>query len=99
MIGIKAKPRYNNVSWFCFAEVMKVSQIIEVIPREDYCIEVALDNGSRIILNLKNRLETLRFGMLTNKELFYSVTTDGSYIRWGNEIEISINEVFQFAQK
>lgn len=76
-----------------------MGQIVKVVPREDYRLEVMLDNGSSIVLNLESRLQTLRFGMLTDKELFYRATTDGNYVRWGNEIEISINEVFQLAQK
>lgn len=76
-----------------------MSQIVKVVPREEYCLEIMLDNGSCIILNFESRLQTLRFGMLADKELFYLATTDGNYVRWGDEIEISINEVFQLAQK
>lgn len=76
-----------------------MSQIKNVVPKEDYMLEVILDNGSSITLNLKSRLETVRFGMLTDQALFKQATTDGSYIRWDNKIEISVNEVFQMAQK
>ena len=76
-----------------------MGQIVKVVPREERRLEVVLDNGSSIILNLESRLQTLRFGMLSDEELFYSAVTDGDYIRWGNELEISINEVFQLAQK
>lgn len=74
-------------------------KIKKVIPREDYCLEVQLDNGSSIILNFMNRLETLRFGMLTDKAFFHTAVSDGTCIRWGNKIEISVNEVFLLAQK
>jgi hypothetical protein len=37
--------------------------------------------------------------MLSDVELFRRATTDGSYIRWNNKVEISVNEVFQLAQK
>lgn len=76
-----------------------MSPIKRVVPWEDYRLEVLLDNGSTIILNLKSRLSTVRFGLLRNKEFFNRVTTDGSYIRWEDKIEISISEVFQIAQK
>lgn len=76
-----------------------MGQIIKVVPREEHRLEVVLDNGSSIILNLESRLQTLRFGMLSDEDLFYRAVTDGDYIRWGNELEISINEVFQLAQK
>ncbi len=76
-----------------------MSRIKSVVSKGDYRLEVLLDNGSSITLNLASRLGTVRFGMLADKAFFNSVTTDGSCIRWGNKIEISVSEVFQLAQK
>ena len=76
-----------------------MSRIKSVVPKEDYKLEVLLDNGSCITLNLESRLQTVRFGMLADKQFFKTATTDGTYIRWDNKIEISVNEVFQLAQK
>lgn len=76
-----------------------MSAIKSVIPREDYRVEVLLENGSSIILNLANRLNTIRFGMLANTEFFQRATTDGSFVKWDNKIEISASELFQLAQK
>lgn len=74
-------------------------RIKDVVPKDDYQLEVLLENGSSVTLNLKSRLHTVRFGMLLNKQFFKRATTDGICIRWDNKIEISINEVFQLAQK
>jgi len=76
-----------------------MSHIKKVVPKEDYRLEVLLDNGSSITLNLESRLGTVRFGMLADKVLFEQATTDGNYIRWDNKLEISVTEVFQLAQK
>jgi hypothetical protein len=76
-----------------------MSRIVNIVPQEDYRLQVQLDNGSSITLNLESRLRTVRFGMLTDKALFRQAVTDGSYIRWGDLIEISVTEVFQLAQK
>lgn len=76
-----------------------MSRIKSVVPKEDYLLEVQLDNGSSIVLNLESRLQTIRFSMLEDKQFFKTVTTDGVCIRWGNKIEISVSEVFQLAQK
>jgi hypothetical protein len=76
-----------------------MSHIKEIVPMDDYRLEVLLENGSSITLNLESRLQTVRFGILADKDFFRQATTDGSYIRWGNKIEISVNEVFQLAQK
>ena len=72
-----------------------MNQIENVVPMADYKLQVFFVNGSNITLNLESRLNTVRFGMLANREFFQQVSTDGSYIRWGNKIEISINEIFQ----
>ncbi len=84
---------------FCVLGGDGVNYIKKVIPKEGYCLEVQLDNGSSVILNMEKRLGTVRFGVLSDMELFSRATTDGSYIRWDNMLEISINEVFQLAQK
>jgi hypothetical protein len=76
-----------------------VSHIIKVVPREAYRLEVLLDNGSMLVLNLESRLRTIRFGLLSDRALFEQATTDGSFIRWGNRLEISVNEIFELAQK
>lgn len=76
-----------------------MSNITGLVPRDDYRLEVLLDNVSSVTLNLESRLETIRFGMLADKALFMRATTDGSFIRWDNKAEISVNELFQLAQK
>jgi len=76
-----------------------VSQIINVIPKEDYCLDIILDNGSSIQLSLKSRLETIRFGILADAELFKKATTNGICINWEGKVEISLSEAFQLVQK
>jgi len=89
-----------KVRWFFYVmEVICVSRIINVIPKEDYCLDIILDNGSSIQLSLKSRLETIRFGILADAELFRKATTDGICISWDGKVEISLSEAFQLAQK
>jgi len=76
-----------------------VSQIVKVVPKEHYCLEIQLDNGSSVHLSLKNRLETIRFGILADTELFKKATTNGICISWEGKLEISLSEAFQIAQK
>jgi hypothetical protein len=80
-------------------EVVYVSQIINVVPKKDYCLDIILDNGSSINLCLKSRLETIRFGILRDSELFKKATTNGICITWDKKVEISLSEAFQLAQK
>jgi hypothetical protein len=76
-----------------------VSHIRSIAVKEDYRLEALLDNGSSITLNLKNRLGTVRFGMLADPAFFAAATTDGYFVRWGSMVEISVGELFQLAQK
>jgi hypothetical protein len=74
-------------------------RIQSITVKEDYKLEALLDNGSSIILNLKSRLGTVRFGLLADPEFFHQATTNGHFIRWGDKVEISLSELFQLAQK
>lgn len=76
-----------------------LSHIKRVVPQADYKLEIMFENGSSLILNMENKLGTVRFGMLSNKEFFQQAITDGNYVKWDNKIEISASEVFQLAQK
>jgi len=76
-----------------------MSQIHSIAIKDDYRLEALLDNGSSITLNFKPRLDTVRFGLLADPTFFAQATTDGSFIRWGNRVEISVSELFQLAQK
>ena len=76
-----------------------MSHIKSVVPLESYRLQVCLDNGSSMILSLESKLHTLRFGMLSEKEVFRKVTTDGNCISWEGKAELSLSEVFQLMQK
>ena len=76
-----------------------MSHIERIAIQDNYILEAFLDNGSIIILNLKSRLGTLRFALLSDPVFFASATTDGRFVRWGEKIEISLAELFQLAQK
>ena len=60
-----------------------MSNIKKVMPKEDFKLEILLDNDSSVILNMKNRINSIRFGMLSDIEFFRCVTTDGKYVGWG----------------
>ena len=76
-----------------------MSFIKKVIPRENYRLEVQLGNGSSVILNLEFRLGSVRFCLLADQKFFNRVTTDGKFIRWDDQIEIFLRELFQLVQQ
>lgn len=82
-----------------FTGVNNLSHIQGIHIKEDYKLEVLLDNGSSITLNLKSRLRTVRFSPLADPEFFGKATAAGDFIRWNNQVEISVTELFELAQK
>lgn len=51
---------------------------VQALP--DYQLEVTMETGTTIHFDFRSRLNTLRFGMLRDEELFRSVYTDGNYL-------------------
>lgn len=76
-----------------------MAQIECVIPRAGHRLEVQFTNGTIIVLNLAERIHTVRFGLLADEGFFRRAVTDGDFVRWANKIEISATELFQLAQK
>jgi hypothetical protein len=74
-------------------------QISSVHALENHQLEVALDNGNSITLDLKPRLHTIRFGILKDEALFRRAVTDGAVIRWDGKVELSANELFELVRK
>ncbi|HWR60870.1 MAG TPA: hypothetical protein VN580_04625 [Clostridia bacterium] len=46
----------------------------------DYRLKVTMETGTTIHFDFHTRLNTMRFGMLRDEELFRSVSTDGIYL-------------------
>ena len=79
--------------------MIAITRIAKVTAREGHWLEVVLDNGTIIILNMAARLNNIRFMALADPAVFQTASTDGLFIRWGNKVEISLNEVFHLVQK
>lgn len=74
-----------------------MSRIKRVTAKDNYCVEVLLENGRLLSLHMHKRLQTIRFCMLSDKDFFSRVSTDGNYVRWEDEIEISLTDVLKMA--
>lgn len=46
----------------------------------DYQLDVTMETGTTIHFDFRSRLNTIRFGMLRDEDVFKSVTTDGTYL-------------------
>lgn len=55
-----------------------------VLALPSYQLEVNMETGTTIHFDFRSRLNTARFGMLRDEELFQSVRTDGNYLIFSN---------------
>lgn len=56
----------------------------------DYRLEVTMETGTTIHFDFHTRLNTMRFGMLRDEELFRSVSTDGNYLIFNKAGRMSV---------
>ena len=76
-----------------------MTMISKVVPYDDYRILVELTNGHSIIIDFESKLDTLRFCMLENKDVFRRVYTDGFSILWNEgELKVSMSEIMEMLQ-
>lgn len=76
-----------------------MTMISKVVPYNDYRILVELTNGHSIIIDFESKLDTLRFCMLENKDVFRRVYTDGFSILWNEgELKVSMSEIMEMLQ-
>ena len=56
--------------------------ITSVVPLKGKRLKLCLNTGSELVLDMNNRLETVRFWPLKDDRVFNSVTTDGFYLHF-----------------
>lgn len=57
---------------------MQNSRIFRAVtPMEDGCLQVEMESGCTVCLDMHRRLQSVRFGLLRNQDVFRSVATDG----------------------
>lgn len=74
-------------------------KILTVTPTDDYHIVVCFDNHQSVILDMSEKLLTLRFSGLRNKQTFGAVHTDGKALYWPGGISIASSEVIELILK
>lgn len=62
-------------------------------------LNICLDNGNIVILDLSEKLKTTRFRQLLKPELFAHVKTDGERVFWNGLTELSFDEIFEMVQQ
>ncbi len=53
-----------------------------VKPLPDYRLELVFQNGSIAVINMKRRIETLRFARLASAQVFATARAEGDKVVW-----------------
>lgn len=66
-----------------------------VTPREDYTMDISMNNGNRLFVDMAVQLETVQFCPLKDKEVWNSVVMQDTYLRWMCKpvVELSIDRL------
>lgn len=75
-----------------------MSKIKNVLQTEGCKLEVQLENGSSIMLKLENKYQKALFEMLADKLSLERQGEDGSYLCWGDEVEISLDDLVRLSK-
>lgn len=74
-------------------------KIIKAVPADDYCITIFFDNNHSVMLDMKNKLNTIRFSGLRNERVFRAAKTDGKSLHWPGGISMAVSEILELAAK
>ena len=59
--------------------------LINVRPLPDYRIELLFGNGSKAVVNMAQRVQTVRFSRLASPEFFATAKPEGEKIVWSDD--------------
>ena len=69
-----------------------------VMPLPDYVLQVDFVSGSRLLLDMKPYLDSIRFRSLVRPEVWSSAETNGVFVRFGS-VELSHDELMAMAEQ
>ena len=72
--------------------------ISSVAPLADYILQVDFVSGSRLLLDMKPHLDSIRFRSLKRPEVWKSAETNGVFVRFGS-VELSHDELMTMAEQ
>ncbi len=73
-----------------------MSYIKAVLPLKDYRLLMEMESGSVVVVDLSDKLKTMKYVELTDQTLFKTVGTDGDYVIWGGgRLKLTVNELME----
>lgn len=71
-----------------------MSKIISAKAKDDYTLEIKLDNSHRVIYDMKPRLQTVRFCKLSEPNYFKNFHIEhGNTLIWDSLCQLTIDEI------
>lgn len=75
-------------------------KIVNVVPNDDYTLEIQLNNQHKIIYDMKPRLQAVRFCGLADINKFKAVTVEnGNTLVWDSLCQITIDEIISIIER
>lgn len=76
-----------------------MAKIRDVEPKYANRVLVELDSGRVFLINMTDKIETMRFNDLKDEFLFMGAYTDGDSVLWDNgRISLSVSEIFEMTR-
>lgn len=76
-----------------------MAKIRDVEPKYANRILVELDTGRVFLINMTDKIQTMRFNDLKDEFLFMGATTDGDSVLWDDgRISLSLSEIYDMAR-
>ncbi len=73
-----------------------MSYIKSVQPMEGHRLYLEMEGGSAVIVDLTNKLHTIKYLELLNADFFNTASTDGDYVIWGEgRLKLTVNELME----
>lgn len=76
-----------------------MAKIRDVEPKYANGILVELDTGRVFLINMTDKIQTMRFNDLKDEFLFMGATTDGDSVLWDDgRISLSLSEIYDMTR-
>lgn len=76
-----------------------MARIREVEPKYANRLLVELDSGRVFLINMTDKIETMRFNDLKDEFMFMGAYTDGDAVLWDNgRVSLSLSEIFEMTR-
>lgn len=77
--------------------MLKRPKILQVIPRNDFTLDIQLSDNRELKLDMKPLIEAPFYQRLSNLGLFLSIKHDNRLIYWNDMLDMHIDQILKFS--